>query len=56
MKMVSWNVRGASSPHNKYILWNTQFNKECDVLYLIERKCHDLARLVIHLHGYSAYY
>ena len=28
MKLVSWNVRGAYSPHKKYILWKTLFDKE----------------------------
>ena len=49
-------MRGASSPHKKYILWKTLFDKEWDVLCAVEHKCHDLAGSVLHLHGYSAYY
>ena len=56
MKVVSWNVRGASSPHKKYILWKTLFDKDWDVLCVVEHKCHDLERSVLHLRGYSAYY
>ena len=56
MKVISWNVRGASSHHKKYILWKTLSNKEWDVLCALQHDCHDLAGSVLHLYGYSAYY
>ena len=48
MKVVSWNVRGASSPPKKYyILWKTLFDKEWDVLCAMEHKSHDLVGSVL---------
>ena len=56
MKVVTWNVRGACSPHKKYILWETLLSKEWDVLCAVEHKCHELAGSTVHLRGYSSFY
>ena len=32
IKVVTWNVRGACSPHAQYILWEILLSKEWDVL------------------------
>ena len=39
MKVVTWNVTGACSPHKKYMLWETLLSRECDILCAIEHKC-----------------
>ena len=49
MKVVTWNVRGACSPHKKYLLWET-------LLCEVEHKCHELAGSTVHLRGYSSFY
>ena len=56
MKVVCWNVRGASSPHKKFFFWQTVFNKQWDVVCAVEHKCHDLSGSILHLRGYSTYY
>ena len=56
MKVVTWNVRGACSPHKKYMLWETLLSKEWDVLCAVEHKCHELAGSTVHLRGYSSFY
>ena len=56
MKVVTWNVRGACSPHKKYLLWETLLSNEWDILCAVEHKCHELAGSTVHLRGYSSFY
>ena len=51
MKVVSWNVRGACSPHTKYIHFTEKCIKEWDTLFVVVHKCHDLAGIIIYLRG-----
>ena len=55
MKVVSWNMREASSPLRSKYYGKLYFDKAWDVLCAIEHKCHDLAGSALHLCGYSAY-
>ena len=56
MKVVSWNMRATCSPQKNYILWQTLFSKEWDILCAVEHKCRDLVGYVTHWCGYSIYY
>ena len=56
MKVVTWNVRGACSPHKKYLLRETLLCKQWVVLCAVEHKCHELAASIVHLRGYSSLY